>query len=88
MVPWNHCGIPAAVSYTHLLPLYRSGSVKQVILHIQFFIGELSSPDRKAVLSLRLRYKPTFSLGVFYILFLALTHTFANNQKKGPWPTA
>lgn len=71
-----------------VLPLYRSGSAKQVILPIQFFIGALSYPEREAILSLRLRYKPTFSLGVFYILFLALTHTFANNQKKGPWPTA
>lgn len=58
-----------------VLPLYRSGSVKQVILHIQFFIGELSSPDRKAVLSLRLRYKPTFSLGVF-LYFIPGAHTY------------
>ena len=58
-----------------VLQLYRSGSVKQVILHIQFFIGELSSPDRKAVLSLRLRYKPTFSLGVF-LYFIPGAHTY------------
>lgn len=65
-----------------VLPLYRSGSAKQVILPIQFFIGALSYPEREAILSLRLRYRPTFSPRRFFIFYPWRSHIHSQITRR------